>query len=60
MYKEARNDVQGTIKQKKKQYFEEKLSENAAKPKQLWQTLKSLGLPNKKNSPSNIMFKKQK
>ena len=30
-------------------------------PKELWQTSKSLGLPNKKNSPWNIiMFKKQK
>ena len=45
IYKEARNDVQRKIKQKKKQYCEEKLSENIAKPKELWQTLKSLGLP---------------
>ena len=59
IYKEARNEVQRTIKQKKKQYLEEKLSENIAKPKELWQTLKQLGLPNKKNSPWN-MFKKQK
>ena len=44
---------------KKKQYLEEKLSENIAKPKQLWQTVKSLGLPNKKNSLSNIYFKKK-
>ena len=57
IYKEARNEVQKTIKQKKKQYLEEKLSENIAKPKELWQTLKSLGLPNKKNSPSNICLK---
>ena len=33
IYKEARDDVQRTIKQKKKQYLEEKLSENIAKPK---------------------------
>ena len=33
IYKEARNDVQRTIRQKKKQYLEEKLSENIAKPK---------------------------
>ena len=57
IYKEARNEVQRTIKQKKKQYLEEKLSENIAKPKELWQTLKSLGLPNKKNSPSNMFLK---
>ena len=40
IYKEARNDVQKTIKQKKKTYFEDKLSENIAKPKEIWQTLK--------------------
>ena len=40
IYKEARNDVQKTIKQKRKTYFEEKLSENIAKPKEIWQTLK--------------------
>ena len=57
IYKEARNDIQRTIKEKKKQYLEEKLSENIAKPKELWQTLKSLGLPNKKNSPSNMFLK---
>ena len=58
IYKEARNDIQRTIKEKKKQYLEEKLSENIAKPKELWQTLKQLGLPNKKNSPSNTCLKK--
>ena len=57
IYKEARSDVQRTIKRKKKQYFEEKLSENIAKPKQLWQTLKSLGLRKKKNSLSNICLR---
>ena len=57
IYKKARNDVQRTMKQKKKQYFKEKLSENIAKPKELCQTLKSLGLPDKKNSPSSICLK---
>ena len=57
IYKEARNDVQRTIKQKKKQYLEEKVSKNIAKPKELWQTIKSLGLPNKKNTPTNICLK---
>ena len=37
--------------------LKEKLSENIAKPKELWETLKSLGLPNKKSSPSNICLK---
>ena len=40
-----------------KQCLEGKRSENLAKPKQLWQTLKLLGLPNKKNYPSNICLK---
>ena len=57
IYKEARNEVQRTIKQKKIQYLEEKLSEDIAKQKELWQTLKQLGLPNKKNSPSNTCLK---
>ena len=32
---------------KKKEYFENKLKENIAKPKDLWKTLKSLGLSKK-------------
>ena len=54
IYKEARNDVQRLIKYKKKKYCEENLAENIAKPKKVWQALKSLGLPNKKTSQSNI------
>ena len=57
IYNKARNDVQRTIKHKKNQYLKEKLSENVAKPKEIWLKLKSLGLPNKKNSPSNICLK---
>ena len=30
--------------EKKREYFENKLKENIAKPKDLWKTLKSLGL----------------
>ena len=54
IYKEARNDVQRLIKYKKKKHFEKKLAQNIAKPKKLWQALKSLVLPNKKTSQSNI------
>ena len=32
---------------KKRNYFETKLAENSGKPKELWETLKTLGLPNK-------------
>ena len=48
IYKKARNEVQRTIKQKKIQYLEEKLSENIAKQKELWQTLKQLGYRTKR------------
>ena len=57
IYKEARNDIQRTIKQKKKQYLEDKLSENIAKLNEISQTLKLLGLQNKKNSLLNICLK---
>ena len=57
IYKEERKEVQRTITQREKWYLEEKLSENKAKPKELSRTLKSLGLPNKKNYPSIICLK---
>ena len=43
-YKEAKNEVQKLIRTKKKAYFESKLTENIGKPKELWKSLKSLGL----------------
>ena len=55
IYRETRNDVQRLIKYKKKKYFEEKLAENIAKPKKLWQALKSLGLPDKKTSSNTCL-----
>ena len=55
--KVVRNGIQRTIKQKKKRYFKNKLSENIAKPKELWQTLKHEEYQLKKNSPSNICLK---
>ena len=35
-------------KKKKKAYFEEKLKENTASPKELWKTLEQLGPPEKR------------
>ena len=47
------------INEKKKQFYKEKLKENIGKPKELWKALnKSLGLPSKKGSVSNICLKK--
>ena len=47
IYNKARNRSHRLILQKKKEYFENKLKENIAKPKDLWKTLKSLGLSKK-------------
>ena len=46
------------IKQKKSQFYKEKLKENIGKPKELWKPLKSLGLPSKKGTISNMSLKK--
>ena len=44
-YKKARYEVKKLIAEKKRNYFEAKLTENIGKPKELWKTLKVLGLP---------------
>ena len=46
------------IKDKKKIFFTGKLNENIGKPKELWKSLKSLGLPSKKSSCSTICLEK--
>ena len=51
IYNEAKNGVQRTIKLDQKHYLEEKLSENIAKLKELWQTLKPLRCQSKTNLP---------
>ena len=57
IYKNAKYEVQRLIKTKKKTLFEEKLKANVGKPKELWKALKSLGLPNKKTTTTNICLK---
>ena len=57
-YKKARNKVQRMIKDKKKNFFNGKLNENIGKPKELWKSLKSLGIPSKKSSCSTICLEK--
>ena len=54
LYKEAKYHVMKLMKEKKIQFYTDKLKENIGKPKQLWKALKSLGLPSKKRSISNI------
>ena len=57
-YKIARNKVQGMIKKKQKNFIAEKLNQNISKPKELWKSLKSLGLPSKQQSSSTICLEK--
>ena len=46
------------IKQRKKEFYETKLTENIGKPKELWKTLKTMGLPSKKGSLTKICLEK--
>ena len=57
-HKIARNKVQYLINDKKKTLVVGKLNENIGKPKELWKSLKSLGLPSKNASPSTICLEK--
>ena len=48
LYKISKYGALKLIASKKKQaFFEEKLSETIGKPKELWESLKALGMPNK-------------
>ena len=53
-YKKARNKVQRMIKNKRKNFVVGKLNENMGKPKELWKSLKSLGLTSERSSSSTI------
>ena len=48
------------IKSKKKNFVVGKLNENIGKPKELWKSLKSLGLPSKKRFSSTICLEKDR
>ena len=49
--------MQKLINYKKRYFYQEKLSENVGKPKELWKALKSLGLPSKITSVSQFSLK---
>ena len=57
-HKKARNNVQLMIKSKKRTFVVGKRNENIGKPKELWKSLKSLGLPSRKSSSSTICLEK--
>ena len=57
-FKVAKMHLQKMILKKKKSYFEEELGKNRNKPKELWKTLKSLGLSSDKARQSKISLNK--
>ena len=57
-FKVAKMHLQKMILKKKKSYFEEELGKNRNKPKELWKTLKSLGLSSDKARQSKIYLNK--
>ena len=56
-YNKSRNIVQRLIKRKKKYFVSGQLEQNIGKPKDLWKTLKSMGLSAKTSSDSNVCLK---
>ena len=56
--KEAKYHAVKLIKQKISQFYNKKLKEKIGKPKELWKALKSLGLPSKNDTISNICLRK--
>ena len=57
IFKKAKKDVTDLIKSKKKEFFENKLNENIGKPKELWKTIRELGLSKKSSEVTNICLK---
>ena len=56
-YKKVKYLIQDFIRKKKKQFYETNLRQKINKPKELWKTLKCLGLPSKAVTASNICLK---
>ena len=54
----ARNWLQNLLKNTKRNYITNKLTENIAKSKELWKTLSQLGLPSKQKSLSKVCLQK--
>ena len=56
-YRRARNQLQMLIRKKKQNFISNKITENIAKPKELWKTLSRLGLQSKQKTPPKICLK---
>ena len=59
-YKQSKYFAQNLINDKKKEFFENKLEECVGRPKELWKTLKALGLSKANNLPSSSICLKDK
>ena len=56
-YKKVKYQVQNLIRKKKRDFYETNLRQKINKPKELWKTLKSMGLPSKAVTATNICLK---
>ena len=56
-YKKVKYQVQNPIRKKKREFYETNLRQKINKPKELWKTLGSMGLPSKAVTASNICLK---
>ena len=56
-YKKVKYQVQNLIRKKKRELYETNLRQKINKLKELWKTLKSMGLPSKAVTASNICLK---
>ena len=56
-YKKVKYQVQNLIRKKKREFYETNIRQKINKLKELWKTLKSMGLPSKAVTASNICLK---
>ena len=56
-HKKVKYQVQNLIRKKKREFYETNLRQKINKPKELWKTLRSMGLPSKAVTASNICLK---
>ena len=57
LLREAKRILKATIQRKKGTFFQDKIQENSKNSKEVWKTLKSLGLNSKKTGQSKMCLK---
>ena len=58
-YKKVKYQAQNLIRKEKREFYETNLRQKINKPKELWKTLKSMGVPSKAVTASNICLKEK-